>query len=135
MSNSAVRRNQRVLDHVHPFVYMALVGLALWFVLSVWGFAGDGYADYLLAVVSGFILIVVALTSTLWWQWWKNRRPDAAREEQESLRTWAAGELDTWQDRVKGTNAAIEMLLPIAAVAFGMTAFGIVLHFTAHGAA
>ena len=134
MSKSAVRRNRPVLDHVHPFVYMALVGLALWFVLSVWSFAGDGYADYLLAVVSGFILIVVALTSTLWWQWWKNRRPDAAREDQESLRTWAAGELDTWQDRVKGSNAAIEMLLPIAAVAFGMTAFGIVLHFTAHGA-
>ena len=134
MSKSAVRRNGPVLDHVHPFVYMALVGLALWFVLSVWEFAGDGYTDYLLAVVSGFILIVVALTSTLWWQWWKNRRPDAAREDQESLRTWAAGELDTWQDRVKGSNAAIEMLLPIAAAAFGMTAFGIVLHFTAHGA-
>jgi hypothetical protein len=74
MSKSAVRRDQpdlkpgAVLDHVHPRVYMALVGLALWFVLSVWGFAGDGYADYLLAIVSGFILIVVALVSTLWWQ-------------------------------------------------------------------
>ena len=138
MSKSAVRRKPPVLvpvlDHVHPFVYIALVGLALWFVLSVWGFAGDGYADYLLAVVSGFIFIVVALTSTLWWQWWKNRRPGAARENQESLRSWAASELDTWQDRVKGSNAAIEMLLPIAAVALGMTAFGIVLHFTARGA-
>jgi type VI protein secretion system component VasK len=119
---------------------MALVGLTLWFVLSVWEFAGDGYADYLLAVVSGFILIVVALTSALWWQWWRHRRPDAAREDDaaqedhESLRTWAAGDLDTWQDRLKGANAAIEMLLPIAAVAFGMTAFGIVLHFTARGA-
>jgi len=96
---------------------------------------GDGYADYLLAIVSGFILIVVALTSVLWWQSWKNRRPDVAQEDKESLRTWAAGELDTWQDRVKGTNAAVEMLLPIAAVAFGMTAFGIVfgivLHYTA----
>jgi hypothetical protein len=56
MSKSAVRRNGPVLDHVHPFVYMALVGLALWFVLSAWEFAGDGYTDYLLAVVSGFIL-------------------------------------------------------------------------------
>ena len=140
MSKSAVRRNRPVLDHrpfldhVHPFVYMALVGFVLWFVLSVWEFAGDGYADYLLAVVSGFILLVVALTSTLWWQWWKNRRPDAVHEDQESLWAWSAGDLDTWQDRVKGRNAAIEMLLPIAAVAIGMTAFGIVLHFTARGA-
>jgi hypothetical protein len=68
----------------------------------------------------------------------KNRRPDVAPEDKESLRMWAAGELDTWQDRVKGTNAAVEMLLPVAAVAFGMTAFGIVfgivLHYTAHSA-
>jgi hypothetical protein len=134
MNTRVVRRNRPVLDHVHPYVYMALVGLALWFVLSVWGFAGDGYADYLLAVVSGFIFIVVTLTSTLWWQWWKHRRTDATQEDKESLRAWAAGELDTWQDRVKGSNAAIETLLPIAAVAFGMTAFGIVLHFIAHGA-
>ena len=137
MSESAIRRRPIILksasDHVHPFVYMALVGLALWFVLSVWGFARDGYADYLLAIVSGFILIVVALTSTLWWLWRRHPRPDAAPEGQESLRTWAARDLDTWQDRVKGTNAAIEMLLPIAAVAFGMTAFGLVLHFTARG--
>jgi hypothetical protein len=138
MSKSSVRRNPPVLDHVHPRVYMALIGLALWFVLSVWGFAGDGYADYLLAIVSGFILIVVALTSALWWQWWRSQRPDPAQAEQESLRTWAAGDLDTWQDRIKGSNAAIEMLLPIAAVAFGMTAFGIVfgivMHYAGHSA-
>lgn len=134
MSNRAVRRNPSVLDHVHPLVYTAIVGLALWFVLSAWEFAGDGYTDYLLVVVSGFIFIVVALTSTLWWQWWKNRRRDASQDDQESLRAWAAGDLGTWQGRIKGSNAAIEMLLPIAAVAFGMTAFGIVLHFTAHGA-
>jgi hypothetical protein len=134
MDTRVVHHKPPVLDHVHPFVYMALVGLALWFVLSVWEFADDGYADYLLVVVSGFIFVVVGLTGTLWWQWWKNRRADKSREDQESLRTWAAGELDTWQDRVKGVNAAIEMLLPIAAVAIGMTAFGIVLHFTARGA-
>jgi hypothetical protein len=135
MSKRAVRRNSSARDYVHPVVYMAVIGLALWFVLSAWGFATDGYTDYLLVVVSGFIFAVLALTSALWWLWWKNRRRDANQEEQESLRAWAAGDLDTWQDRVKGRNAAIEMLLPIAAVAFGMTAFGIVLHFTAQGAA
>ena len=135
MTKRAVRRNSPARDYVHPVVYMAVIGLALWFVLSAWGFATDGYTDYLLVVVSGFIFAVLALTSALWWLWWKNRRRDANQEEHESLRAWAAGDLDTWQDRVKGRNAAIEMLLPIAAVAFGMTAFGIVLHFTAQGAA
>ena len=134
MSTSAARRNRRLLDHIHPLVYAALFGFLLWFILSVWEFAGDGYADYLLAIVSGFVIVAAALPSILWWLWWKNRRPDAAQGESESLRAWAAGELDTWQDRVKGTNAAIEMLLPIAAIAFGMTVLGIVFHFTARGA-
>jgi hypothetical protein len=45
-----------------------------------------------------------------------------------------AGDFDTWQDRVRGRNAAVEVLLPMAAIAIGMTAFGIVLHFTEVGA-
>ena len=45
--------------------------------------------------------------------------------------TGASGEFDTWQGRRKAAGAAVEILLPIAAVAFGITAFGIVLHFTA----
>ncbi len=32
----------------------------------------------------------------------------------------------------KAKNAAIEILLPIAAVAFGMSLFAIILNFTAH---
>ena len=50
--------------------------------------------------MSGFILIVVALTSTLWWLCRSHPRPDAAPEGQESLRAWAAGDLDTWQEQV-----------------------------------
>ena len=134
MSTSPGSRNPPLLDHMHPIVYAALFGLLLWFILSVWQFAGDGYADYLLVIVSGFVFIAAALPGILWWLWSKNRRPDTAQGESETLRAWAAGEIDTWQDRVKGTNAAIEMLLPIAAIAFGMTAFGIVFHFTVHRA-
>jgi hypothetical protein len=44
-----------------------------------------------------------------------------------------AGDFDTWQDRVKGRNAAVEILLPMAAIAIGMTAFAIVLYFTEAG--
>jgi hypothetical protein len=46
-----------------------------------------------------------------------------------SFREWMTGSFDTWQDRVKGHNAAVEVLLPMAAIAIGMTAFAIVLHF------
>jgi hypothetical protein len=134
MSNEFHRRDRPASDRLHPLVYMAIVGLALWFVVSVWGFATDGYTDYLLAVVSGFILIAVALPPALWRVWRKAQGRDAAGgpARQEDFQQWASSEFDTWQDRVTGANAAVQVLLPLAAVAFGMTAFGIVLHVTAH---
>jgi hypothetical protein len=50
---------------LHPRVYALLIGLAVWFVLSIWSFAGAGVTDYLLFVVSTFIFIVVALLLTI----------------------------------------------------------------------
>jgi len=128
-------RDPPVSDHLHPLVYIAMAGLALWFAVSAWGFATDGYADYLLAVVSGFIFIAVALPYVLSRVWRKSRRRDAAGQDGKLFGEWASGQFATWQDRVRGTNAAVEVLLPIAAAAFGMTAFGIMLHIAAHSAA
>jgi hypothetical protein len=133
MGSDDDRRDGLASDRLHPLVYMAIVGLALWFALSVWGFATDGYTDYLLAVVSGFIFIAVALPYALW-RVWRKAQSDAVRRDRTPFHEWASGEFDTWQDRVTGANAAVQILLPLAAVAFGMTAFGIVLHFTAHSA-
>jgi hypothetical protein len=71
----------------------------------------------------------------LWRVCRKAQGPDAARGtvRQEEFQHWVSGEFDIWQDRVTGANAAVQILLPLAAVAFGMTAFGFVLHFTAPG--
>jgi len=139
MSKKSDRNDRPLLDHVHPLVYGAVIALALWFVVSAaWGFGADGYADYLIAVVGGFIFIAVAIPCVLWLVWWSNQGADARRDSEvrrETLRDWSAGDLDTWQDRPRAGNAAVEMLLPIAAVAFGMTAFGIVMHLVAHASA
>ena len=54
------------MDHVHPLVYAAVIGLAFWFVVSaVVGFGSDGYADFLLVVVGTFIVIAVAIPCVL----------------------------------------------------------------------
>jgi hypothetical protein len=58
---------------------------------------------------------------------------DVAQAPQRSFRNWASCEFDTWQYRLNAGNAAVEVLLPIAAIAFGMTAFGVVLYLVAHG--
>jgi hypothetical protein len=134
MSNDVDPDDRPVSSDLHPLVYMLIAALALWFVVSVWSFAGAGDTDYLLVVVSGFIFVAVALPFVLWRVGRRAQDPDDDAKRQPSFRDWASTEFDTWQDRLPGANASIEILLPIAAIAFGMTAFGIVLHFTAHGA-
>lgn len=121
---------QRVTDHLHPGLYLALAGLALWYILSAWSFGGDGYTDYLLAIASGLILIAVAIPAALWRIWRNHSHEEGSPNE--SFRAWAASDFRIWQDHMKARDAAIEILLPIAAVAFGMSIFGIIIHFTAH---
>ena len=135
MTSETIRYDRPASDELHPLVYQALIGLALWLILSVWAFFNDwGYAELLLAVVSGFILIVVAVPGAIWLTWRRHRDPSPARPRHDSnFRDWASGDFNIWQSRISGTEAAIQILLPIAAVALGMTAFGISLHIAANG--
>lgn len=59
------RQDRPVSNQLHPGVYFAIVGLALWLALAVWAFAWDAYTDYLLAIVSGFVFIAVMLPLAL----------------------------------------------------------------------
>lgn len=129
MSRNTYHPAKRVTDRLHPALYLALIALALWFVVSAWAFGGDGYTDYLLVVASGLIGIVIAILTFLW-RIWRNHPHD--ERPFGSFREWlATREFQIWQDRVKAGNAAIEILLPVAAVAFGMSILAIVVHFTA----
>jgi len=128
--------NNRVAERpadstLHPRVYTILIVLAAWFALAVWSFAGGGLVDYLLVIVSGFIFVVVALQLILA----RVRRADDAPEQGDppSLRSWAARDFETWQGKLSGAQAAVQILLPIAAAAAGMTAFGIVFYIAEHG--
>ena len=129
MTKQVGRPNRPVWDHLHPSVYMAMVGLVLWFVVSAWIFFG-GWEEMrlVLAVVTGFFLITIAIPGTLWLTQRKYQGPNAPQSDEGSLRDWASGEFDTAQGRRRASDAAVEILLPIAAVAFGMTAMGIVLY-------
>ena len=122
---------------LHPSVYTALMGLALWFVIAVWSFAGAGETDYLLFIVSGFVFVAVALPFILS----RVRRAHdvsnggATRDDHKprSFRDWTRCDFDTWQGRLSGTEAVMQILLPIAAAALGMTAIGIVFYIIEHG--
>jgi hypothetical protein len=125
MSKNANRRNPPI-RHLHPTVYWAILGLTLWYVVAVWfGFSGGSYVDYLLAVVTGFIFIAVALPLIAWIVWRRNR--DRPTRHRETFADWASAEVDIGPGgKVKGTIAAVEILLPIAAITLGMIGFAII---------
>lgn len=112
---------------LHSWVYMALIGLALWMVLWVWSFVGSGEVDYILFIVTGFIVTVVALQLILM----RVRRADKTigsdtpKDSAASFREWARGFFVAERSRMRGGEAALLILLPIAAAAIGMMAFGI----------
>ncbi|MER9298879.1 hypothetical protein NKI38_20660 [Mesorhizobium sp. M0621] len=118
--------NRHVSDRLHPDIYSAMAGLAGWYALSAWaGFGGSSYADYLLVVMTGFLVIAVALPALAGHVWYRHRPWTPASIG--SFEDWIAGEFDLGQgNRVASKRALLEILLPLAAVAFGMTAFAIV---------
>jgi hypothetical protein len=126
---------------LHPRVYALLIGLAVWFALSVWSFAGAGVTDYLLFVVSGFVFIVVALLTILSRVGRSSSSrptgdhdpPSLGDHDPPSFRRWTSWDFDTWQGRLSGMQAVLQILLPIAVAAFGMTAFGIAFHIAERG--
>lgn len=115
---------------LHPRVHVLLVAVAAWFALAVWSFAGPGIVDYLLFIVSGFIVVAVALPLILACV---GRTPRAAmvKENTPSLREWARSEYETSEGSLPGAEAATQIVLPIAAAAVGMTAIGLIFYFSA----
>ncbi|MBX9824305.1 MAG: hypothetical protein K2Y27_04835 [Xanthobacteraceae bacterium] len=130
MTRELIRHNQPVSDRLHRNVYQAVIGLTLWLIVAAWllfGSAPD--ADSFLIILTAFFLIAMAIPLAIWMVWSKVG-PGAGREQGPSLRDWLSGDFETCQYRLKGTEAAIQILLPIAAVSLGLTAFGLVLYFT-----
>jgi hypothetical protein len=114
-------RNRPISNELHPAVYFALVGAAFWFAIAIWGFSGSGHVDWLLVVVSGFVFIAVAIPVILSFVDY-----DGHQRKRQRFCDWASGDFATWTDRSRGSNATIEILLPLGAAAIGMTAIAIV---------
>jgi hypothetical protein len=126
---SSERKNGVSTDRLPLAVYAIVVCFVVWMALAAWGFAGPGYADLSLAVVTGLLIVAVAIPYVIWRVWRANagERPD----DRMSFSEWKSSQFETWQDHQKGSSAVTEIVLPIAAAAVGMTAFAIVFHFAA----
>lgn len=136
--NSHTRSPQKVSDRLHPLIHLAAAGLLIWFVIAAWLlFGGSGYIELALAMVGVLVFMTIAIPLALWRANVTAQRsdapPSATEKTPESLASWLQGQFATWTGQEKGSTAAVEMLLPLAAVALGITALGIVLELTRAG--
>jgi hypothetical protein len=123
--------HRRIHDGLHPLIYRSILGLTLWLVLSIWAFFGTGaYVGLTLAMITVFFVVVVARPVVIWTTWRHNAAPREKRGLAESFRDWASEDFATWTGGLSGREAAIQVLLPIAAVSIGMTVFGLVFYFS-----
>lgn len=130
MSEHPSRPNHPVHDALHPVIYQTIVGLTVWLVLSVWLLFDRGqYVALNLAVITAFFLIVTAIPLLIALTWWRNVLPDEHDPPPQRFGEWIASDFSTWTGKLTGGEAAMQILLPIAAVAIGMTIFGLVFYF------
>lgn len=120
------RHNQPTNDELHPLVYRSMIGLTLWLVLSVWALFSRGtYEGLTVSIITLFFVVLVGIPVVLWLTWRRNTDPNEQHGDQAPFSEWRAHPFVTWTGGISGREAAVQILLPIAAVAFGMTIFGI----------
>jgi hypothetical protein len=127
MFRELVAHNRPVFDQLHPRVYAGAIGLVAWFALAAWIlFDRQDDIGLLLGMISVLLFIAVLVPLALAAVWRRHRAPDQLHSQATSFRDWRAGDLAVWGSRLRATDAAIDLLLPLAAVAFGLTAIGVV---------
>jgi hypothetical protein len=130
VSAHLTRLDQAPQEKLHPIVYRLIIGLAAWFVLSIWLLFDRGsYVGLNLAVITMFFLIAVGVPVIIAFTWWRNSGVRERSGDTIRFREWLACEFTTRTGELSGMETAIQILLPIAAVSIGMTIFGLVLHF------
>jgi hypothetical protein len=127
MSRELVAHNRPVFDELHPKVYGAAVGLIAWFALMAWVlFDYGGQTSLALTFVTVLFVVAVLLPWTLSQVWKRFQMPYERQAQQPSLHDWRNGEFVVWGAKLRGSHAAIDVLLPLIAVSLGLTAIGIV---------
>jgi hypothetical protein len=122
-----VAHNRPVFDDLHPRIYAAAAGLVAWFAISAWVlFDRGGTTSLPLAFVTLLFVVAVGLPWVMSVAWRKSQPPSQQDVQGPSFHEWKSGDLSVWGAKLRNSHAAIDALLPLMAVAFGLTAIGIV---------
>ncbi|WP_035720369.1 hypothetical protein [Bradyrhizobium sp. ARR65] len=130
LDENLVDHNKPVFDYLHPRIYVVAIGLVVWFALAAWIFFDHqfGKPDDMslpLAMVSVLLLFAVLLPWELSLVGKRHPKPHDRHPQDTTFRDWRLGDFAVWGSQLHSMHAAIDMLLPLAAVAFGLTAIGI----------
>lgn len=127
MSRELVAHNRPVFDQLHPRIYGGAVALIAWFAVMAWSlFDRSSDVSLSLAFVSLLFVVAVLLPWTLFLVWKKHGRPDEGHPQQIPWHEWRAGDFAVWGAQLRGTHAAIDVLLPLIAVSLGLTGIGVI---------
>jgi hypothetical protein len=127
MSRGLVAHNKPVFDRLHPGIYRTVVGLIAWFTLMAWVlFDRSSDVSLSLMFVTLFFVVAVLLPWAMSVVWKKFQMPYERQSMPTSFHDWRDGDFAVWGARLHASHAAIDVLLPLAAVSFGLTAIGIV---------
>ena len=89
-------------------------------------FDHGGQTSLALTFMTVLFVVAVLLPWTLSQVWKRFQLPYEQHQQQTSLQDWRNGDFVVWGAKLRGTHAAIDVLLPLMAVSFGLTAIGIV---------
>lgn len=127
MTRDLVAHNKPVFDQLHPNIYRAAVGFVVWFAVAAWIlFDRRSDIELPLIMVSVLLLMAVLVPWSLSLVWKKYEWPHQAHPHKTAFRDWKEADFAVWGSKLHGMHAAIDMLLPFAAMAFGLTAIGVV---------
>jgi len=129
MNRELIAHNKPVFDELHPRVYGTAVGLIVWFTLMAW-ILFDRSSDVILSLMFVTVLFVVAVglpwTLSLIYRKFQTPYTHERQSRAISFHDWRDGDFAVWGARLRGRDAAIDVLLPLVAVSLGLTAIGIV---------
>jgi hypothetical protein len=99
----------------------------IWLAMSIWGFCASGFTALVMAIISLLIAVAVGLASLVALA---TRRRHARDSEPPggSFQRWLGDGSQAHTGRLSAAAAAIQVILPLAAVSFGMTLFAVVRH-------
>ncbi|TYO67779.1 hypothetical protein FXV83_03120 [Bradyrhizobium hipponense] len=130
MNKHLAQRGERSPENpsgLHPLVYKAAIGFVALFVIAAWlAFDRRSDIELPLGIVSVLMLVAVLLPYLLWRVWRTGQARPPTLRTNKGFGKWMEGSTQVWQSRLKNSDAAIDMLLPLAAMALGLIALGIV---------